>query len=65
MSPKQMRAAHPLISSAGHVLTDRAIWRVMRMLLAPVNICCAAIAGAHAEHGRMMAADPSFLGHEK
>jgi len=51
-----------LIASAGNVRTSRAVWRLMRALLAPVNIVCAAIAGAHAEHRRVLDADAIYLG---
>ena len=53
MTPAQMRAARPLISTRGHVRTQRVVWRLMRWLLAPVNIACAAVAGAHSEHRLM------------
>ena len=49
---EERRAAAPLIGSRGHVRTQRAVWYVMRILLAPLNIACAAVAGAHYEHKR-------------
>ena len=51
-----------LIESAGNVRTNRAVWRLMRALFAPVNIACAAIAGAHAEHRRVLDAEAIYLG---
>jgi hypothetical protein len=51
-----------LLAYAGHVRTNRAVWRVMRVILAPVNIACAAISGAHAEHRRILGADAIYLG---
>jgi hypothetical protein len=51
-----------LITSAGHVRTSRAVWRLMRIILAPVNIACAAIAGEHAEHRRVLDAGAVYLG---
>lgn len=56
MTTEQVREAHPLISNAGNVRTERAVWRVARLFLAPVSILCAAIAGAHSEHQHMLAA---------
>lgn len=53
MTPAQMRAARPLIADRGHVRTQRVVWRLMRFLLAPVSIACAAVAGAHSEHKLM------------
>ena len=51
-----------LIESAGNVRTNRAVWRLMRIILAPVNIACAAIAGAHAEHRRILDAGAIYIG---
>jgi hypothetical protein len=53
MTPAEMRAARPLIADRGHLYTKRVVWRLMRFLLAPLNIACAAVAGAHSEHKLM------------
>jgi len=60
MTPEQQRSAHPLINNRGHVRTQRVVWRAMRMLLAPVTILCAAVAGAHSEHKLMRDARPTY-----
>lgn len=60
MTPEQMRAARPLISDRGHVRTQRAVWYLWRWLLAPINIACAAVAGAHSEHKLMREAKPTY-----
>lgn len=53
MTPAEMRAARPLITDRGHLYTQRVVWRLMRLLLAPVAIACATVAGAHSEHKLM------------
>lgn len=60
MTPEQQRAAHPLLEQRGHVRTQRVVWRLMRLLLAPVTILCAAVAGAHSEHKMMREAEPTY-----
>jgi len=59
MTPAQMRAARPLITERGHLYTQRVVCRLMRLLLAPVAIACAAVAGAHTEHKLMREAPPT------
>lgn len=60
MTPVQMRAARPLISERGNLYTQRVVWRLMRFLLAPLNIVCAAVAGAHSEHKLLREAQPVY-----
>lgn len=60
MTPEQKRAAQPLISHCGCVRTQRAVWHLMRWLLAPISIVCAAVAGAHSEHRLMREAKPNY-----
>lgn len=50
MTPEEMRARRPLLASAPNVRINTALWRFWRTALAPINIGCAAIAGAHAAH---------------
>ncbi len=50
MTPEEMRARHPLIASAPNVRLNTALWRFWRAVYAPLNIACAAIAGAHATY---------------
>lgn len=37
MTPEQQRAAHPLLDQRGHVRTQRTVWRLMRLLLSPIE----------------------------
>ncbi len=60
MTPAEMRAMRPKLHDCGHVRTQRAVWRVMRFLLAPISIACAAVAGAHSEHKLMRDAQPDY-----
>ena len=59
MTPAQMRAARPLITDRGHLYTQRVVWRLMRWALLPLNVFCAAVAGAHTEHKLMREAPPT------
>lgn len=47
MTPQEMRAARPLLASAPNVRLNTALWRFWRVVLMPINVRCAAIAGAH------------------
>lgn len=69
MTPQQMRAAYPLISTSPDYPRYLAAKRrrelhdgVMRRILLPVTIICSAIAGAHEEHQQMIAAPAIYLG---
>lgn len=50
MTPEEMRARRPLLASAPNVRLNTALWRFWRAVLAPINIGCAAIAGAHSAY---------------
>ena len=50
MTPQEMRARRPLLASAPNVKLNTALWRCWRAVYAPLNIACAAIAGAHAAY---------------
>lgn len=50
MTPEEMRARRPLLASAPNVRLNTALWRFWRAVLGPINIGCAAIAGAHSAY---------------
>ena len=65
MSPEEMRALHPLISTAPkywQYLAAKAAREIVQRLLLPMAIVSAAIAGYRDEMNHMLAADPIYLG---
>lgn len=61
MTPAEMRAMRPKLHGCGTRLrTQLFVYRLMRFLLAPVSIACAAVAGAHSEHKLMREAQPGY-----
>lgn len=65
MSPEEMRALHPLISTAPkywQYLAAKAAREIVQRLLLPMAIVSAAIAGYREEMDHMLAADPIYLG---
>ncbi len=62
MTATEMRPAHPLISTARNVRTSKATWRAMRMMLSPVSVVTAAIAGYRSELRMMLDAPAVYLG---
>lgn len=65
MTPEQMRALHPLISTAPkywQYLAAKAAREIVQRLLLPMAIVSAAIAGYRDEMNHMLAADPIYLG---
>jgi hypothetical protein len=61
VTPEQMRAAHPMLSERVRVRvrTMYTMRRVMGLLLMPLSVLCAAVAGAHSEHKLMREAQPA------
>jgi hypothetical protein len=72
MTPQQMRAARPLISTSPDYARyldakrEREIHdALLLVLLKPLTIFFAAVAGAHEEHQRMLHAPAAYLGTKK
>lgn len=65
MTPEQMRAAHPLISTAPNYrkyLAAKAAREIVERLLAPVAIVSAAVGGYRSELDHVLNADAIYLG---
>ena len=67
--PKQIRAAHPMISHSKnydlHLAERRGreqVERLARLLIAPVSICCRAVAGYRDELHQLAEGDAVYLG---
>lgn len=46
-TPEERGELRPLLARAGNVPLNTDLWRFWRLVYAPLNIVCAAIAGAH------------------
>ncbi len=65
MTPAEMRAAHPLISTAPQYkryLAAKAAREIVERLLAPVAILSAAVGGYRSELDHVLSADAVYLG---
>lgn len=68
MSPEEMRARHPLISTAPkyrQYLAAKDACEIVQRLLLPMAIVSAAIAGYRDELNHMLDAEAIYLGHGK
>ncbi len=68
MSPEEMRARHPLISTAPkyrQYLAAKDAREIVQRLLLPMAIVSAAIAGYRDELNHMLDAEAIYLGHGK
>ncbi len=65
MTPAEMRAAHPLISTSPQYkryLAAKAAREIVERLLAPVAILSAAVGGYRSELDHVLSADAVYLG---
>lgn len=63
MTPAERRSAGPLLAHAGPVRLNRLLWRGWRLLLSPLSILTAAVAGAHYAHSRARFDRPGLHDH--
>ncbi len=65
MSPEEMRAAHPLISTSPQYkryLSAKAAREIVERLMTPVAILSAAVGGYRSELDHVLSADAVYLG---